>query len=125
VLERLLLAFQQAGVLLLAGTDTPTSAVVPGFPIHDELRDLVNTGLTPYQALQSATVNPATFLGYLSDLGTIEQGKRADVVLLRKKPLGNIANAAEIVGVVRKGKWLSADQIETSLRPMAGDNTRR
>lgn len=123
VLERLLLAFQQGGVLLLAGTDTPTSAVVPGFSIHDELRDLVNAGLTPLQALQSATVNPAKFLDSMSDRGTIEQGKRADLVLLRQNPLEHIGNTASIAGVVRNGEFLSAVQIESTLRRMANFNT--
>ena len=112
VLERLLLAFQQEGVLLLAGTDTPTSALVPGFSIHDELRDLVNAGLTPFQALQSATSNPAKFLNSMSDRGTIEPGKRGDLVLLRQNPLEHIGNTASIAGVVRNGQWLPADQMK-------------
>jgi hypothetical protein len=125
VLERLILAFQKAGVLLLAGTDTPTSAVVPGFSMHDELRDLVNAGLTPFQALQCGTVNPAMVLGYAHDRGTIEQGKRADLVLLRGNPLDDIANSASIVGVVRNGRWLSATQIEAILERIARSNARK
>jgi hypothetical protein len=119
VLERLTLGAQQAGVRLLAGTDTPTPAVVPGFSIHDELRDLVKAGLTPYQALQTATVNPAAFLGCLRDSGTIERGKRADCVLLKGNPLEDIANTASIAGVVRNGRWISAAQIDTVLKRLA------
>ncbi|MBI4910113.1 MAG: amidohydrolase family protein [Acidobacteria bacterium] len=123
VLERLLLAFQKAGVRLLAGTDTPTSAVVPGFSIHDELRDLVNAGFTPFQALQCATVNPAIVLGYAHDRGTIEPGKRADLVLLGGNPLENVASTALIDGVMRNGRWLSATQIKTTLERLAKLNS--
>ena len=74
--------FQRAGVRLVAGTDTPTPAMVPGFSIHDELQELVKAGLSPYEALKTATVNPSVFLKVSADVGTIELGKRADLVLL-------------------------------------------
>jgi hypothetical protein len=119
VLEQLTLGFQQAGVRLLAGTDTPTSAVVPGFSIHDELQDLVKAGLAPFEALQTATVNPAIFFGSLRDSGTIERRKRADCVLLKGNPLENIANTALIAGVVRNGQWISEAQISTALKRLA------
>jgi hypothetical protein len=125
VLEQATLGLQQAGVRLLAGTDTPTSAVVPGFSIHDELQDLVRAGLTPFQALQTATINPATFLGCLRDSGTLEPLKRADCVLLKGNPLEKIANTASIAGVVRNGQWISAAQISTVLKRMAKPGTVR
>jgi imidazolonepropionase-like amidohydrolase len=116
VLEQLTLGFQQAGVQLSAGTDTPTSAVVPGFSIHDELQDLVKAGLTPFEALQTATVNPATFFDSLRDSGTIEPRKRADCILLKGNPLDNIANTRLIAGVVRNGRWIGETQIATALQ---------
>lgn len=117
-LEQVVLGLQQAGAPLLAGTDTPTSAVVPGFSIHHELRDLVRAGLTPYQALRAATVNPAIFSGFLRDSGTIEPQKRADCVLLKANPLEEIANTSAIAGVVRNGKWISEARIRNVLEGM-------
>lgn len=110
VLQRVMLAFEKAGVLLLAGTDTPTSAVVPGFSIHDELRDLVAAGLTPLEALRTATVNPSKFLS-IQDAGTIAPGKRSDCVLLKRNPLDDIANTSAIAGVIRNGEWMTPESL--------------
>jgi hypothetical protein len=119
LLQQSTVGFQQAGVSLLAGTDTPTAAVVPGFSIHDELEALVQSGLTPYQALRTATVNPAIFLGCIRDAGTIERGKRADCVLLKGNPLENIANTASIAGVCRNGQWFSTMDIDAMLKQLS------
>src|SRR5262249_7204010 len=80
-------AIQRAGVEILAGTDTPNPYCFPGFSLHDELALLVKAGLTPMEVLQVATRNAAKFLGLLDSLGTIEQGKIADLVLLDANPL--------------------------------------
>ena len=77
-------ALQNAGVKLLVGTDTPAPCVIPGFSVGAELGELVNAGLTSYQALRAATVNAGEFLG--NDRG------RADLVLLRANPLDDIRN---------------------------------
>jgi hypothetical protein len=92
---------QRGGVGLLAGTDLPPNAV--GGTIHDELAYLVQAGLTPMQALMTATRNPAKFLGKLSSLGTIESGKLADLVLLDADPLDDIRNTHRISAVFVKG----------------------
>ena len=113
--ERLALRFQQAGVLLLAGTDTPTATMVPGFSLHDELKALVDAGLTPYEALLTATVNPASFLGRLRDTGTIEPGKIADCVLLTRNPLEQISNTRSITAVAVGGRWISSREIQRML----------
>ncbi|HYV63323.1 MAG TPA: amidohydrolase family protein, partial [Bryobacteraceae bacterium] len=90
----------RAGVPILAGTDTAAGVrVYPGFSLHQELSLLVKAGLSPMQALQSATSNAAKFLE-LADSGTIERGKRADLVLLDADPLTNIANTHKISAVV-------------------------
>ena len=93
---------QHAGVGLLAGTDLPPNA--ENGTIHDELVELVEAGLTPMQALVTATVNPARFLGKLSSLGTVERGKIADLVLLDADPLENIHNTRKIVSVILNGR---------------------
>ena len=98
---------QRAGVLLLAGTDEPNPWVIPGFSLHDELVLLVHGGLTPLQALQSATINPARFLGATDSLGTVAPGKLADLVLLEADPLADIHNTSRIVAVFTAGRYFS------------------
>ena len=95
----------RAGVEFLAGTDMgPSTPVVPGMGLHDELELLVQAGLTPMEALQSATRNPARYFGKLADMGTIEPGKLADMVLLDANPLEDIRNTRKIRLVVLKGR---------------------
>jgi imidazolonepropionase-like amidohydrolase len=97
-------AMQKAGVPLLAGTDTGNPFCFPGFSLHDELALLVIAGLTPVEALRSATLNPAKFLGLDKTLGTIEQGKIADLVLLDANPLEDVRNTQKINAVVSNGR---------------------
>ncbi|MBI4889119.1 MAG: amidohydrolase family protein, partial [Acidobacteria bacterium] len=85
------------------GTDSADSYVFPGFAVHDELLELVTAGLTPAEALKTATWNGAEFLGRLSELGSIEQGKLADLVLLNANPLADIRNTRKISAVVLNG----------------------
>ena len=93
-----------AGVKLLAGTDAPQPFVYPGFSLHDELKLLVQSGLTPLEALQTATYNPAEFFGMQRSLGTIEKGKFADLVLLDANPLQDITNSRRIAAVIANGR---------------------
>jgi hypothetical protein len=95
----------RAGVPLMAGTDAMNPFCFPGFSLHDELALMVESGLTPLAALQAATINPAKFLGRSSELGTIEPGKVANLVLLRADPLANIHNTTQIQGVWLQGKY--------------------
>src|SRR6185369_12110006 len=95
---------QRAGVPLLAGTDTGNPFCFPGFSLHDELALLVTAGLTPFQALQAATLNPAKFLGLDKTLGTIEAGKIADLVLLDANPLEDVRNTQRINAVISNGR---------------------
>lgn len=95
----------EAGVGILAGTDTLNPYCFPGFSIHDELALLVEAGLTPRDALLTATRNPAQFLGREKDLGVIGPGKLADLVLLDANPLTDISNSKKIAGVMQNGKW--------------------
>lgn len=95
---------RDAGVKLLAGTDMPQAFVYPGFSLHDELELLVRSGVTPLEALRSATYNPAEFLGALDSLGTIARGKVADMVLLDADPLTDIRNTRRISLVIANGR---------------------
>jgi imidazolonepropionase-like amidohydrolase len=98
-------AMSRAGVGLLAGTDTTgVPYCFPGFGLHDELALFVQAGLSPLEALQTATYNAAKCLGKLDSMGTIEQGKIADLVLLDANPLQDIRNTKRIAAVVFGGK---------------------
>jgi imidazolonepropionase-like amidohydrolase len=96
----------KAGVKLLAGTDTPVPYCFPGSGVHDELELFVQAGLTPREALQTATRNPAEYLGQLAHLGTVEVGKLADLVVLDANPLDDIRNIRKIHAVVVGGNLL-------------------
>jgi imidazolonepropionase-like amidohydrolase len=105
-------AMHKAGVQFLAGTDTPPGVYIfPGFSLHEELQRFVAAGFTPLEALQTATINPAKFLGLDSKLGTIEKEKLADLVLLDANPLDDIRNTQKIAGVVVNGRYLSRDEL--------------
>ncbi|MEW6210893.1 MAG: amidohydrolase family protein [Acidobacteriota bacterium] len=118
LLEKLVKGLSDARVRLLAGTDTPVPSVVPGFSLHDELRDLVAAGLTPYEALKTATTNAAEFLNR-ADAGTIAAGKRADMVLLDANPLVDIANTSRISGVMAGGRWMARADLQRMLDEVA------
>ncbi|HEY7768604.1 amidohydrolase family protein [Longimicrobium sp.] len=94
----------RAGVRLLAGTDAPLPYLIPGLSLHDELALLVRAGLTPMEALRTATYNPAAYLGALDSLGTIRPGRLADLVLLDADPLSDIRNTRRIHTVIANGR---------------------
>ena len=113
-----------AGVPFLAGTDTPAGIdVIPGFSLHQELQRFVDAGFTPLQALQTATINPAKFFGKLNDLGTVEPGKLADLVLLEADPLQDIHGTQRIFAVVLDGHFYSSDDLQ-SIRERVKKKTR-
>jgi amidohydrolase family protein len=94
----------ETGVLLLAATDVGVPLQVPGISLHVELERLVEAGLTPLAALQSATLNPARVLELANTLGTVEPGKLADLVLLDANPLEDIRNTRRIRAVIADGR---------------------
>lgn len=106
---------QRAGVGILAGTDDSNPYVMPGFSLHDELALLVEAGLTPLEALRAATYNPSMFLGLSNSLGTVERGKRADLVLLDANPLADISNTKKINAVVLKGRFFDRKALDKML----------
>ena len=113
-------AMQRAGVGILAGTDTQNPYSFYGFSLHDELGFLSQAGLTPMQALQAATVNPARFFGVEKDFGTVERGKVADLVLLNANPLEKISNTQKIFAVVYRGKLLDRAALDGILAKAEG-----
>jgi imidazolonepropionase-like amidohydrolase len=108
-------AMQRAGVGILAGTDTANPFCFPGFSLHDELGLLVQAGLSPMEALQAATLNPARFQGKENDLGTVDKGKIADLVLLDANPLDEIGNTKRIAAVVSAAKFYSRAALDRML----------
>ena len=110
----LIIALHRANGRILLGSDAPQIFNVPGFSIHHELEFLVASGLTPFEAVKTGTVNAATFLGL--DAGTIEVGRAADLVLLDANPLENIANTRRIHGVMVRGDWYSRADLEQRIR---------
>jgi imidazolonepropionase-like amidohydrolase len=106
-------AMHKEGVGVLAATDYGAVLTYPGFSLHDELEALVKEGgLTPFEALQAATRNPPHFFNLQNEIGTIEAGKLADLVLLTANPLENISNTKKIDSVILNGKYISQPNLE-------------
>jgi hypothetical protein len=122
-------AAHRAGVRVLLGTDGGDSFVYPGSGVHDELGELVAAGLTPAEALRAATAEAAEFLGRSDLHGTVEPGKRADLVLLAGDPLDSVENVREIRAVVFRGAVLDRERLDallsqaesTAKRPLGPD----
>lgn len=105
----------KAGVPLLAGSDSLDPFVFPGSSLHQELQLLVSAGLTPMQALQTATSNPAKFMANEKNLGSIMVGRAADMVLLNADPTKDIRNTTAIEAVVMNGKYLNRADLDAML----------
>lgn len=105
-----------AGITLIAGTDLASAWQIPGFSLHDELAALVDAGLTPAEALRSATSDPAQVLRRESDFGVVETGRLADLVILGADPLQDIAAARSIDAVVFRGRLLGRAELDALLR---------
>ena len=116
---KLIRALHDAGAGLLLGSDAPQVFNVPGFSLHRELRYFVQAGLTPYQALATGTREVARFLGTPGDFGTVEPGRRADLILIEGDPLKDVANVQRPVGVMIGGRWLPESEIKAGLAAIA------
>jgi len=95
---------RRAGVHILTGTDAPLRNSPPGFGLHEEMTLLVRGGMSPFNALRSATYEPAAYFGMLDSAGTIAVGQLADVVLLNANPLEDIRNTRSINTVIANGR---------------------
>jgi imidazolonepropionase-like amidohydrolase len=116
---KLIKALHDAGAGLLLGSDAPQVFNVPGFSLHRELTYLVQAGLTPYQALSTGTREVARFLGAPGDFGTVQPGRRADLILVEGDPLKDVANLRRRAGVMVGGRWLPKADIEAGLAQIA------
>jgi imidazolonepropionase-like amidohydrolase len=108
-------ALSDAGVPLLVGTDSPLPGMFPGYSVHDDIRALIEAGLTPYQALTAATRVPGEFIErYVPSaqrFGTIEVGMKADLVLVAGNPLEHIESLKSPLGVMTSGRWRTAKEL--------------
>ncbi|MEE4303755.1 MAG: amidohydrolase family protein [Wenzhouxiangella sp.] len=116
--RRLIRELNDAGALLLAGADSPQILSVPGDAIHHELKIYAESGLTPAEALATATTNVAEYLGE-SNRACLEPGCVADLVLLENNPLEDIDNTRSILGVMRAGEWYDRERLDTALDEIA------
>lgn len=125
-LQKLTKSMSDANVPLLLGTDSPSPDIIgmfPGFTIHEDLQAYVQAGLTPYQALRAGTKNAGDFISrFIANaeaFGTIEIGKRADMILVTANPLADVANVSQRAGVMVRGRWLSEGKLQQLLDELA------
>jgi imidazolonepropionase-like amidohydrolase len=116
VARQIVSAMHEAGVTIMAGTDSPMPGVYPGFALHEELELLVASGLTPPEALRSATLEPARFLGIADKSGSVAVGKRADLLLLDADPTKDIRNTRRIHAVLIDGRLLRSTDLDALLK---------
>ena len=113
--EKLIKAIYDAGGKIMTGSDTPEFMWLYGFGMHHELQALKDAGLSNYAVLEAATRNPSMFLGTIDKVGTIEKGKRADLILLNANPLDSISATTNRAGVMLKGKWHRQEELNAWL----------
>jgi imidazolonepropionase-like amidohydrolase len=112
--ETMLKSIVSSGGTIVAGTDAP---IVPyGLSLHVELEEYVHAGMTPFQALQTATVNAAQALGLGDELGTIEPGKRADLTFIGGNPLQDIRNTRDVRRVMKGGRVYTLTELVSPVR---------
>jgi imidazolonepropionase-like amidohydrolase len=122
---RILRALHEAGVKILLGSDAPQQFTVPGFSLHHEVTFLRDAGMSPYEILKTATVNAGQYFAKQDSFGTIESGKRADLLLLNGNPLADVTNIDKIEGVMVSGKWYSRKDLDGRLAKIAAKYPRK
>lgn len=124
--NKMFAALHAAGAKLLVGPDSPQFFLVPGFATHREIQSFVDAGLTPYEALEAATRNPAEYFAEVMktprDFGTVETGMRADLLLLDANPLESVANLSKRAGIMVRGRWLPESELRKMLDHLAALN---
>lgn len=117
--DQIVRELHRAGAKLLVGSDSPQWFLAPGDAVIREIEAFAEAGLPPYAAIEAATRNPAEFLGVLRESGTIEAGKRADLVLLDANPLAQIGNIRRVNGVMVSGRWVDRARLDAMLAAIA------
>jgi imidazolonepropionase-like amidohydrolase len=117
--RKILKALKAANALIALGTDSPQTFSVPGFSIHRELNLMVEEGFTPFEAIETGTVNVARYFGTTAETGIVATGKRADLILLNGNPLQDISHTEKPAGVMLNGRWLPESEIQQRLEKIA------
>jgi imidazolonepropionase-like amidohydrolase len=117
--QKLTKELHDRGALIALGSDAPQFFNVPGFSIHHEMEMMVATGLTPYQVLVTGTRNAAKYFDTPDEFGTVQENRRADLILLNANPLDDIANVKERAGVMVRGEWWTEEKIQERLSELA------
>ena len=104
------------GIELMAGTDTPIFFLTPGLSLHQELYNLVKAGLSPLEALKTATYNPALYFEMENELGSIQEGQWADLLILNANPLEDIRHTQKISQVIKQGNVIDRDRLLEGLQ---------
>ncbi|HSC14353.1 MAG TPA: amidohydrolase family protein, partial [Gammaproteobacteria bacterium] len=109
---------------LLLGSDAPQVFNVPGFSLHRELDAIVASGLTPFEALRTGTLNPAVFFEATEEFGAVRAGLAADLILAARNPLEDVTALARPEGVMVRGRWLDRAELDRGLAEIAARYTR-
>jgi predicted amidohydrolase YtcJ len=109
------------GIEIMAGTDCPIFFLTPGQSLHKELEKLVETGLSPLEAIKAATLNPAKYFNLENELGSIKANMWADLVILDANPLENISNTTKINAVIKQGNLISRSQLDQILAKLSSN----
>lgn len=123
--RKLIYHLQHHGQGLLLGSDAPQVFNVPGFSIHHELQYMLEAGLSPLEALQTGTINPAVFFGEEGGFGEIIEGSSADFIMTKNNPLDDLTVLLHPEGVMVRGRWLSRGEIDQKLSELAERNKAR
>ncbi|WP_456426272.1 amidohydrolase family protein [Rhodocaloribacter sp.] len=121
---RVLEALHRAGAGILMGTDSPQLYSVPGFSLHRELERMTAAGMTPYEVLRTGTYNVGEYFNGKDTFGVVAVGRRADLVLLDGNPLEDLDHLRRPAGVMVRGRWVPAEEIEARLAGIAAANAR-
>ena len=116
---KILKALQDGGVRILLGSDAPQQFNVPGFSIHREMRRMADAGISAYEIVKSGTANVGQYFKAQDAFGTIAVGQRADLILVDANPLENVSNMEKRSGVMVRGRWLPASEIDAALAKIA------
>jgi imidazolonepropionase-like amidohydrolase len=116
---KILKALQDGGVRILLGSDAPQQFNVPGFSIHREMRRMADAGISAYEVVKSGTANVGQYFKAQDTFGTIAAGQRADLILVDANPLENVSNVEKRSGVMVRGRWLPASEIDAALAKIA------
>jgi len=125
VRDKVLKALSDGGAKIALGSDAPQLFSVPGFSLMREMQSMAKAGMSPYKILESGTRNPAIYLKAEKEFGTVEVGKIADLILLDANPLADVANMTKRVGVMVRGRWFSASELQKMLDDIAASYTQQ